>query len=360
MGRTAGRAWARTPTGGEQGRAASSMQPQAEAAGKMSAELRLQRSSGQGKERGAEGMQWERTGFFRFPFFLLKSLTKKITLGRREKGKKMGRSVQEPPVPPQDGVPHLWGSPGSPTAQAPGLHYAWPAPSPALLSLRLRQWRPARPPPHPRPEEQHIGHVTLGTRSTYLNPSCSSGSSPPGPALPRGPASARPQRLAPPPPGLAPAHKSLIVWRLRTNCASVLSLVEYIFLSRYAETETSNIFKGMPFNSLFPKAHINSGFHIELKQKNCRGKPSWPCCLPLPRSLATVSKATTPSTTLSNPKRIRRVILFFFPRGLLRRGQRGIRWKRETVVLWEDKSRKGETVKKKTDVGIVRKKAEYF
>lgn len=235
-------------------------------------ELRLQRSSGQGKERGAEGMQWERTGFCSFPFFLLKSLTKKITLGRRGKGKKMGRSVQEPPALPQDGVPHLWGSPRSPTAEAPGLRYAWPAPSPALLSLRLRQWRPARPPPHPRPEEPHTGHVTLGTRSTYLNPPCSSGSSPPGPALRRGPAPARPQRLAPPPPGLAPAHKSLIVWRLHTNCASVLSLVEYIFLSKYAETKTSNIFKGMPFNSLFPKAHINSRFHIELKQKNCGGE----------------------------------------------------------------------------------------
>lgn len=124
-------------------------------------------------------MQWERTGFYSFPFFLLKSLTKKITLGRRGKGKKMGRSVQEPPVPPQDGVPHLRGF----TLLAHG-----PGPRPSL-GLTRPQPRAALSAPAsveacasaatPTPEQPHTGHVTLGPRSTYLNPPCSSGSSPP-------------------------------------------------------------------------------------------------------------------------------------------------------------------------------------
>ena len=159
-------------------------------------------------------MRWKRTGFYSFPFFLLKSLTKKITLRRLGGGgKKMGRSVQEPPLPPGDGLPHLGASPR--LAHGPGprpsLGLSRPQPraavsAPASVREGLRAGAP-----HPRPEQPHAEHVTSSPRSTYVNPPCSSGSSPPRPALGKGPTSAWPQRLAPRPPRLAPAHESLIV-----------------------------------------------------------------------------------------------------------------------------------------------------
>lgn len=59
-----------------------------------------------------------------------------------------------------------------------------------------------------------------------------------------------------------PARRSLVVWRVPSPCVSPVSeIVFFLFI----ETEKSNIFKGtLFFTPLLPKAHANSGFHIEL------------------------------------------------------------------------------------------------
>ena len=176
--------------------------------------MRSQRSSGKGQKRKGERHAMETDRFLQFPF-----LSPQITHqeNHTEKtgggGKKMGRSVQEPPLPPGDGLPHLGASPR--LAHGPGprpsLGLIRPQPraavsAPASVREGLRAGAP-----HPRPEQPHAEHVTSSPRSTYVNPPCSSGSSPPRPALGKGPTSAWPQRLAPRPPRLAPAHESLIV-----------------------------------------------------------------------------------------------------------------------------------------------------
>lgn len=84
-----------------------------------------------------------------YPFFLLKSLTQKITLGRRGKGKKLGRSVQEPPVPPQNAGPHLRGSPTLTHSPGPkhSLGLTRPQPrAPATAPASVKACAPAATP----------------------------------------------------------------------------------------------------------------------------------------------------------------------------------------------------------------------